>query len=180
MKKEKKDAEAVEQPEKNKPAESGENNGLEQEKSELEREKEELYDKLLRSQAELENFRKRLTKETAAKIRYANKSLMSELLPVIDNFERAVDSSLSQDDISSLKEGVELTLKQIKDVLFKAGLVEINTLGEKFDPSRHEAVMQLESDKHEHNTVIEEHQRGYFLYDQILRPAMVTVAKGKK
>jgi molecular chaperone GrpE len=102
--------------------------------------------------------------------------VLRELLPVVDNLHRAVAFSKSSGGSNKLVEGVELTLKQFLESLSKFGVKQITSVGEVFDPARHQAVASVEAkDKPEH-TVIEEHQPGYLLHDRILRPAMVTVA----
>lgn len=138
-------------------------------------------DLYLRAQAEIENMKKRFQKEREQFIRFANESLIKDLLNVIDNLERAVEHSngkeQTQDSIKALKEGVELTLKEMKDVLKKAGLEGFESLGKKFDPNYHHAVEQRFDPSVEPGTVVEELQKGYLLNGRLIRPAMVVVNK---
>jgi molecular chaperone GrpE len=134
------------------------------------------YDRFVRQVAELENFRKRTTREKEEAIRYANESLIRDLLPVIDNLERAISHAKGGGNGQPLVEGVALVLKGLSDVLNKHGVEQVAAAGRRFDPARHEAMAQVQSDVHEPNTVIEEHHKGYMLKDRLLRPALVTVA----
>ena len=139
----------------------------------------EYLDKLLRLQAEFENFKKRMDKEKSDFIKYASEELIIELLSIIDSFERAFDSISKSKDFKVLHQGVEMILKQIHQLLEKRGLKKIESLGKTFDPLKHEAVMHIPSDEHPENTVVEEIQTGYTLGDRVLRPALVKVAKEK-
>jgi molecular chaperone GrpE len=133
-------------------------------------------DAWLRAKAEADNIRKRSQIELANAYKYAIESLAAELLPVKDSLEAtlAADSAA----LEALKSGVELTLKQLNAVFEKANLKEINPIGEKFDPHRHQAISMLPSEK-EPNTVINVLQKGYVLHDRVIRPALVTVARPK-
>ncbi len=142
-----------------------------------EREAREHYDRFLRQVAELENFKKRMAREKGEAIRYANENIIKDLLPVLDNLERAVDHAKGEGNGKSLLEGVEMVFKVFLDVLNKYGVTQISAKGESFDPERHEAIAQVESEEHEPNTVVEEHHKGYYLLDRLLRPALVSVAK---
>ncbi len=142
-----------------------------------EKEAREHYDRFLRQVAELENFKKRMARERGEAIRYANENITKDLLPVLDNLERAVDHAREGGNGKPLLEGVEMVLKGFLDVLNKYGVTQISAKGESFDPERHEAIAQVESEEHEPNTVIEEHHKGYYLLDRLLRPALVSVAK---
>jgi len=135
-----------------------------------------LQDKYLRLAAEFDNYKRRARRDQSDGIRFANEKLLKDLLPTIDNLERAIQSGRHQTG-EALLEGVELTRKQFIDTLTKLGVQQITSVGEPFDPSRHQAIAQVESDTMPANTVAEEFQKGYFLYERILRPAMVTVAK---
>ena len=139
------------------------------------------YDLYLRAQAEIENLKKRFQKEREQFIRFANESLIKDLLNVVDNLERAVEHSKEQDQsldsIKALKEGIELTLKGMKDVLKKAGLEEFESLGKRFDPNYHHAVEQRFDPSAEPGIVVEELQKGYILNGRLIRPAMVVVNK---
>jgi len=134
------------------------------------------HDAWLRAKAEADNIRKRTAVELANAYKYAIESVAVELLPVKDSLEAtlAADSA----SLGSLKNGVELTLKQLSTVFGKAGLKEINPAGGKFDPHQHQAISMLPSEK-EPNTVINVLQKGYSLHDRVIRPALVTVAKPK-
>jgi molecular chaperone GrpE len=136
-----------------------------------------LYDQLLRRQAEFENYRKRIDRERAEVYQRARAEVLLELLPVLDNFERALASlEKSEGDAASLRHGVELIHRQFKDALTKLGLQPVEAVGQTFDPHLHEAVTIEPTDEHEENTVIEEFERGYKLGDKLLRPAKVKVA----
>jgi molecular chaperone GrpE len=134
------------------------------------------YDRFVRQVAELENFKKRATREKDEAVRFANENLVRDLLPVIDNLERAVAHAQGAGNGKPLVEGVEMVLKGLLDVLAKHGVVQISSVGQPFDPEKHEAMAQVESENHAPNTVIEEHHKGYLLKDRLLRPALVTVA----
>jgi len=134
------------------------------------------YDRFVRQVAELENFKKRATREKDEAVRFANESLVRDLLPVIDNLERAVAHAQGGGNGKPLVDGVEMVLKGILDVLAKHGVAQISAVGQPFDPEKHEAMAQVESENHAPNTVIEEHHKGYLLKDRLLRPALVTVA----
>lgn len=137
-----------------------------------------LHDKMLRMMADVDNMRKRLEREREDIICYGNEQLLRELLPVVDNLERALQHGESQSDPGALREGVELTLRNFLTVLEKFGCKPFESVGMPFDPRYHEAVMQRESMEYPENTVIEEFQKGYVFRDRLLRPAMVVVAKG--
>jgi molecular chaperone GrpE len=135
------------------------------------------YDRWLRQTAELDNFKKRTARERDEAIRLANEALIKDLLPVVDNLERAVAHSSVGGNGKPLVEGVEMVLRQFLDVLTKHGAVQMLAVGQPFDPAKHEAMTQVESDDHEPNSVVEEHQKGYLFRDRLLRPALVSVAK---
>lgn len=137
------------------------------------------YDRLVRFQAEFENYKKRIWKEQQEYFKYSQESFLKDLLPVIDNFERAIKAGQNSSNTQALLEGVQLTLSQIKDILTKWGLTEIEAAGQCFDPSRHEALMVVDSDTHQDNHVVEEIEKGYLLKDRIIRPSKVIVAKKK-
>jgi molecular chaperone GrpE len=140
-------------------------------------EKSALYDKLLRGQAEFENYRRRTERERAELYQHGRDDVLLQFLPVVDNFERALSSlETSEGDAEALRHGVELIHKQFKDALSKFGLEEVEAVGQTFDPHVHEAVTTEATDKHKENTVIQEFQRGYKIGDRLLRPAKVKVA----
>ena len=140
-------------------------------------EKASIYDKLLRRQAEFENYRKRVERERGELYQHGRDDVLLQLLPVVDNFERALSSlETSEGDAEALRRGVELIHKQFKDALSKFGLEAVEAVGQTFDPHVHEAVTTEATDKHKENTVIQEFQRGYRIGDRLLRPAKVKVA----
>lgn len=142
-----------------------------------EREAKENYDRFLRQTAELENFKKRAAREKADAVRYANETLIRDLLQVIDNLERAVEHAQGGGNGKPLVEGVTMVLKGFLDVLARHGVTLISAKGQSFDPEKHEAIAQIETDQVQPNTVVEEHHKGYYLFDRLLRPSLVTVAK---
>ena len=147
---------------------------------EAERRAAEAHDRLLRVSADLENFKKRTAREMEDFRRYANEALIKDLLPVIDNLERAMASCDRQDpEVAPFLEGVEMTHGEILKVLERFAVRPIRAEGEPFDPAYHQAVFQEASDQHPENTVVSEFQKGYLMHDRLLRPAMVVVSKGK-
>jgi molecular chaperone GrpE len=136
-----------------------------------------LQDRLLRLAAECDNTRKRLEREKSEGISYANEAFLKEILPVIDNLERAIIHGDKNADCGTLLEGVRMTLKAFGDVLGKFGCVGFDSLGTAFDPKFHEAVMQQPSGEHPDKSVLQELQRGYTLNDRLIRPALVVVSK---
>lgn len=140
----------------------------------------ETHDKFLRVSAELENYKKRVAREMEELRKFANQSLIKNLLPVLDNLELAIKSSAEGKNVDScLLDGVELTRKEILKIFEKFSVEQIEALGKAFDPRFHEAVMQEETDKHPGNTVINELQKGYLMHDRLIRPSMVVVAMPK-
>jgi molecular chaperone GrpE len=138
------------------------------------------HDRLLRASAEYENYKKRSAREAADFRKFANEALIKELLTVIDNLERAIESSSIDDKANkSVVEGVEMVLKEFFKVLEKFNLKSLDSDGEMFDPNFHQAVMQEETDEVPENTIIKVMQKGYILHDRLIRPAMVVVAKAK-
>ncbi len=152
--------------------------GPEDRLGELEKEKAELKDLLLRKQAEFENFRKRLQREKEESIKYANAMLLLDLTNIIDDFERAIQSAKDSDDFTSFHSGVALIEKRLTQMLEnKWGLKRFDSQGDVFDPDKHEAIMAEESEAVNAPTVVEDFQRGYLLNERILRPAKVKVAQ---
>jgi molecular chaperone GrpE len=145
--------------------------------AEKEKERQELYDRLLRTMAEFDNYKKRVAKDKEDLTRYGNEKLVRELLPVIDNFERALEQAKNSPDQKALQEGVAMILRQLVTLLEKFGVKGFSSVGQPFDPNRHEAMTHQESAAHEENTVIAEFQKGYNLHDRLLRAAMVAVSK---
>jgi molecular chaperone GrpE len=146
---------------------------------ETEEEAKKHYDLYLRSQAEIENIKKRNKKEKEEWIKYSNETIIKEILPAIDNLEKAVSHCHSENSLDALQEGVELTLKGLKNTLVKSGLKEIIAEGEPFDPSFHQAVSEMEDKNVKVGVILQELQKGYTLNQRLIRPAMVVVNKGK-
>jgi molecular chaperone GrpE len=143
----------------------------------LTQERSTLLDQLLRRQAEFENYRRRVDRERTETYARSRAEVVLELLPVIDNFERALASlEHSGSDAKSLRQGIELIHRQLNDALAKFGLEPVESVGQAFDPNVHEAVSAEPSSEHEENTVIAEFERGYKLGEKLLRPAKVKVA----
>jgi len=134
-------------------------------------------DNYLRSQAEMENMKKRFQKDKQELIKYGNETLTKQLLPVADNLEKALDHSKDEKSLEALREGVDLTLKGLLDVLEKAGVEVVKSVGEPFDPNFHEAVSEQADESAAPGTVVKELQKGYLLNQRLIRPAMVIVNK---
>ena len=152
-------------------------NDLQEDLGKKEEEIKALNDKVLRAHAEFENYKKRVTKEKSDLMKYANEELAKEMLRTIDSLELALDHAREDNQSESITEGIEIILKQLLQSLDRFGVKGFNAVGERFDPTRHEAVLQVESAEHEPDTVVSEAQKGYFLRDRLLRPALVTVSK---
>lgn len=135
------------------------------------------YDLFLRERAELENFKRRMQREQAESIRFANEPLLRDLLPVVDNLERAVAHAQGGGNGQPLVEGVALILRTFLEVLEKYGVSRLAVVGEPFDPNKHEAMAQVERADLPPNSVADEQLPGYLLHGRLLRPALVTVAK---
>lgn len=146
---------------------------------ELQKESEKNYDLYLRSQAEMENLKKRNRKEKEDYLKFANESLIKDMLPVLDNLATALSHSDNENNVHALKEGIRLTLKGLKDTLSKSGLEEVKALGEPFDPCFHEAVSEMDDPKAKPGSVLTELQKGYTLNTRLIRPAMVVVSRQK-
>lgn len=142
----------------------------------LRRERDALYDRLLRTAAEFDNYRKRMERERRELAEYAAADVLAELLPIVDNFERALQAPAGT-DVEAFRRGAELIHKQMLDLLRKRGVTPIEALGADFDPNYHQAVIHEASEAHREGEVMQELQRGYMLGDRLLRPAMVKVAK---
>lgn len=147
---------------------------LEAERAKVQQEKEELYQRLLRTQAEFDNYKKRSIKEREAERKYKAQDLATELLPAIDNFERALQVETT-DANKNLLDGISMVYRQLVDALKSQGVEPIEAVGKEFDPNIHQAVMQVEEEGFEPNTVVEELQKGYMMKDRVIRPAMVKV-----
>jgi len=137
------------------------------------------HDLYLRSQAEMENMKRRFQKDRTDLIKFSNEALIRQLLTVIDNLENAIIYGNDKKSFDSLLDGVELTLKSLKDVLKNSGLEVIESLEKPFDPNFHEAVSEQEDETAAPQTVLRELQKGYLLNQRLIRPAMVIVNKNK-
>lgn len=149
---------------------------LESELEQLRRDVEEARDRYLRVLADFDNYRKRQREEIARQVNLAREELILKLLPIVDNFQRALESAEAQHSYESLVEGVSLTLRQIQDMLAKEGVQPIEAVGEQFNPELHEALIREETDQYPENTVIDELEKGYTMNGKVLRPARVKVA----
>jgi molecular chaperone GrpE len=150
---------------------------LEERLAQKERDAQENYDKWLRSLAEFENYKKRQEREKADLCKFSQESLIRDLLPVLDNIDRAIEHSKANNVPATFIEGLALARKSFWDVLQRNGVQAINAIAERFDPNFHEAIMQQENPEVEENTIISEVQKGYMLQERLLRPSMVVVAK---
>lgn len=144
---------------------------------ELEVQVKQLNDQYLRKMAEFENYKRRTEKEFLAHLEFANEGLITELLPALDDFERSLEHADKAEDNKSLKEGVELIYKKLVSTLEKKGLKVMESVGEEFDADKHQALMQVDSDKHKSGYVVDEHLKGYLINDKVIRHAQVLVAK---
>ncbi len=142
------------------------------------RQRDEYYDQLLRKAAEFDNYRKRTERERREMIERAAGDVIEELLPVIDDLERALEADAGADGTTAYRRGVEIIHKKLLDVLRRHGVRPIETVGAAFDPHVHQAVVHEASPAHRDGEIIEELRRGYTMGDRLLRPAMVKVAKG--
>ncbi|MBO8136726.1 MAG: nucleotide exchange factor GrpE [Desulfotomaculum sp.] len=148
---------------------------LKQKLSEKEALVEEYYNRMIRIQADFDNFRRRTRQEKEELLKYSREEIIKELLPVLDNFERALASADKPGE--EFVSGVKMIYRQLQDILRKEGLEVIPAVGEQFDPNKHEAVMQVDSEEHDENVIVEELRCGYMLKGKVIRPAMVKVAK---
>ncbi|MEA1939353.1 MAG: nucleotide exchange factor GrpE [Candidatus Caldatribacteriota bacterium] len=137
-------------------------------------------EKLLRLHADFDNYKKRQEKKQKEFIEYANEGLLNNLLSVLDNLERALDSTKKEENTKSIRQGLQNILKEFNGLLKKEGVRPIKSINQKFDPSKHEAVMKEETDKDFEDRVTEEFRKGYFIRSKVLRPAMVKVAVSVK
>ncbi|HSF67918.1 MAG TPA: nucleotide exchange factor GrpE [Nitrospiraceae bacterium] len=139
----------------------------------------ELNDKYLRLAAEFDNYKRLAQRDQRDLIRFGNEQLLKELLPVVDNLERAIKSAQEKRTSDVLIQGVGLTLKQLTGVLAKFHVKPVEAVGQPFNPATHQAVTSIASEKVPSQHVVDELQRGYLLHDRILRAAMVTVSTGQ-
>ena len=145
----------------------------------LERERDEFKDLLLRKTAEFENFRRRTERERQAQAETAAADLLGELLPLVDDLERAMQAEAGSEGAEAYRRGVELIHRQLSEILRKRGVRPIESLGADFDPHQHQAVAHEPAAGHREGEIVEEYRRGYMLGDRLLRPSMVKVAKGE-
>ncbi len=157
-----------------------ENQGLQNALSEQRKLAEGYLDRLMRMQAEFDNYRKRADRERAEITRTASENVVKPLVDVSENLERAIEASIRSgpEAWDSLVEGVRLTLEQLNEILRKEGLSRIEAVGKPFDTRYHEAVCRVESDEHPENTVVQEYMKGYLLNSKVIRPAKVAVSCG--
>ncbi|GGC92159.1 protein GrpE [Thalassobacillus devorans] len=141
----------------------------------LKQDYEELNNRLIRLQADYDNFRRRTMKEREADRKYKSQDLVTELVPVLDNFDRALKVEVEGEAAKGFVDGMKMVYQQFKAALEKEGVEEIKAEGEQFDPHLHQAVMQANEEDYDSNVVIEEMQKGYKLKDRVIRPAMVKV-----
>lgn len=144
--------------------------------AELERLAEENQNRFLRAQADFDNFRRRTQKEKEELSQYATSKLVTQLLPVVDNFERALTANAEAGQGDSFAKGVDMIYRQLQQVLEAEGLKAMTPIGEPFDPEHHQAIMTVESDEYAEGIVVEVMQTGYWLKDKVIRPAMVKVS----
>lgn len=161
------------------PSEGGSVEELQKSLSEKTEEAQNLQNKYLRLAAEFENFKKLALRDQREHVRFANERLLKDLLPLLDNLERAIHSGKNNPAGDALLQGVELTLKQALESLAKFGLQPMDSLGQPFNPEWHQAVTKVETAAVPEHSVVDEFQRGYFLHERVLRPAMVSVASAK-
>lgn len=137
---------------------------------------EESRDRYLRTLADFDNYRKRQREDVARQIGCAKEELINQLLPIMDNFQRALESAEAGHSYETLVEGASLTLRQMMDTMQKAGVEPIEAVGEQFNPELHEALMRVETDEYPDNTIIDEFEKGYTINGKVLRPSRVRVA----
>ncbi|MFQ6042875.1 MAG: nucleotide exchange factor GrpE [Candidatus Poribacteria bacterium] len=159
---------------------------VEEELERLQADVEATKDRMLRTAAEFENYKKRAEREKNEFMKYIATEFVTDLLPIMDNLERAIDAidqgkdnaSVAGQNFESFREGVKLIYKQLQDVLTRRGVTQIEAVGKPFDPNVHEAVMQTPSEEYPANTVVAEFQKGYMLHDRVIRASMVSVSSG--
>lgn len=156
--------------------EAGETTPESAELEQLRQQAEDNYQRFLRAQADFDNFRRRTRQEKEDFAKYASLKMIEQLLPVVDNFERALAAGKESSDHEALLKGVEMIFRQFDSVLASEGLQPMNAVGQPFNPEFHQAIMQVESDEYEEGIVVEEVQKGYMLKDKVVRPAMVKVS----
>jgi molecular chaperone GrpE len=150
--------------------------GLEPSVDELKRQLDEKQDRLLRALADVENVRRRAQREREDYVKYANESLLRDILPVLDNFDRAIAAAQAGTAAPGVVDGVELIRRELLRVLERHGVTRYSAVGQPFDPSRHEAIARVVSTEQRPDTVVSETAPGYALHGRVLRPALVAVA----
>jgi molecular chaperone GrpE len=158
-------------------AEGSELDSLRAQLAEKDKEIAELKDKYLRTLADADNARKRIRQQSEESVRIQRENILRDLLPIIDNLERALAAARSGTDTKAIVDGVEMTVKALIDFLRAQGVTPVQSVGQTFDPNRHEAVDHVASQIHPPNTVVDEFHRGYLIGDRTLRPARVSVAR---
>jgi molecular chaperone GrpE len=137
----------------------------------------ELNQRFLRTAADFENYKRRTAQEKEDLLKYSNAKLMTELLPVLDNFQLALKSPAESQEAQNVVKGVEMIYRQMMQTLEQAGMAKIEAVGQPFNPNLHEAIMQVEDDTVPEDTVVEELRAGYMLKERVIRPSMVKVSK---
>ena len=155
---------------------SAQNAELKEEFAQKEREATDNYEKYLRAVADLDNYKKRTIKEKADIIKYGKEEIIKDILPFVDSLDRALAHADSS-DVQAFKEGIKLIQEQLLSCLKKHGVEKIDSVGLDFDPNFHEAMMQVESEEHAENKVVNEVQKGYLLNGRLLRPSKVCICK---
>jgi len=153
---------------------------LEKKIEELEAQNKEYYNNWLRAMADFDNYRKRIAKEKQNSINLAKESLFLEILRVIDNFERALESVEEDSSASNFHTGIEMIYRQMKDILVNENIEAIDALGEEFDPNFHEALLHIHDENYGENIICQVIQKGYLYNNKLLRAARVAVSKGKE
>ncbi len=139
------------------------------------------YEELLkRKMADFENYKRRVKTELDEKEKRANQKLIEDVLPIVDNFEKAIEAAENNSDFDALFDGIKLIEKQFKQVLSKYDVHPLETIGKEFDPNLHDALMIDESGEYDHDTVIKEWQKGYLMGEKVIRHAQVVVGKAKQ
>ncbi len=151
--------------------------GSEEKLENLQKEKDELFEKLQRVSADYANYQKRVPKQIADTIAYEKEKIIKTLLPVLGNFDHTLQNAPSAENVDVLVKGIKIVYDQMLDILKSHGVTQIKSLDEKFDPSRHQAMMQRSEPEKEENVVLEEFQKGYKLNDRVIRPSKVIVNK---
>jgi molecular chaperone GrpE len=150
---------------------------LTQKLQEKEKEAAENYDKYVRAVADLENYKKRAARDKADSIKYGQENLIRDILPLVDSLNRAMEHACNSNDFNAFRNGLQLIQQQLGSCLGKQGVEPIEAVGRDFDPNLHEAVVQVESQNHGHNQVVQEFEKGYLLNGRLLRPSRVSVCR---